>query len=178
MFAKRLSSRRRAGQFTMRAARHVPRADHDVGVAGGSDERGQLPRIVREVGVHLADSVAPARRSPRWMPSMYDRPRPRRPVRCMHLDAPGVLRRRGRRPARPFRRASRRRRPGRERPGCASGRRRAPAGSRARCRSARSTSAVTHLRPSKRSDAICSRPADQDDDDAQPDEERDRTRRR
>ena len=40
-----------------RAAGNVARPDHHVRVLGGREERGQLRRVVRQVGVHLADQV-------------------------------------------------------------------------------------------------------------------------
>ena len=79
---------RRSGQFTTLMPLQVARADHEVGAGRGRvDHRRQVLRIVRQVGVHLADEVVVGRRCARRKPSRYDTPRPRWPVRCSTLHA-------------------------------------------------------------------------------------------
>ena len=56
----RLSARRSRPQLGHAAAGDVARADHEVGVRGGLDQRRDVRRVVREVGVHLDDELGAA----------------------------------------------------------------------------------------------------------------------
>ena len=69
----------RRGPSRHAAAGDVAGAEHEVGVRGGRDERRDVRRVVREVGVHLHDELGAARRArARTRPRRRGRDRPSR----------------------------------------------------------------------------------------------------
>ena len=77
--ANALSHTTAARPVVQRAARHVARADDEVGGGAGRDQPHQIVGIVREVGVHLADVArAGAHARPACRPRRSGRARARR----------------------------------------------------------------------------------------------------
>ena len=99
------------------AARNVARSDHHVGVCGRGQQIRQLRRIVREVGVHLADRDRPARPAPASCRRCTSGRTRGSSSGAGRRRVPGV-RAPDRRPRHRCRRASCRRRPAPGRPAC------------------------------------------------------------
>ena len=122
---------RSGGQSTISPARHVARAEHQVALRSGRDERRQVLRVVREVRVHHDHQLGPAGERVREA-------RPGTPCRAPPCPAdaaprpPAAPPRAGRRARRCRRARRRRRRAGASRP---ARRARADPRSRGRCAS-------------------------------------------
>ena len=158
MFANRLRSSGAAAS-SRRAAGHVARADHEVGVAAAAAISAGSCRGSCERSASIWQTTSTGSSIARCKPSMYDTAEAASAGAMQHLDAPGILRAPARRRPRRCRPATGRRRPAR-------GRRRAASDSLDQHREVlplvvgrdddQRLHAASSARPSNRSDEICS----------------------